>query len=91
MEFPMYPVEDDRREQATADARHLRTVKILDAWLARAGNYALEMHRHRGEYWLSKDDAQGLHDLPMFATPALARIAAADALAAEDPSLLEGL
>jgi hypothetical protein len=32
MEFPMYPKEDDEREQAKADAQALANVRTLEDW-----------------------------------------------------------
>ena len=96
MEFPMCPNDDDDHEHAEADAKHLRAVKILDAWAKK--------HVGTRAYWQAQpcsekdfacragfvgDDRRKI--VVYGNTPAGARAKAADALAKHDPSLLEGI
>jgi hypothetical protein len=92
------------REQLEADARALKAVRVLDAWAGECrgyyrvrGNWEASLHAVRG---VPSDPSVGCqlmseegHEGRTFlgATADAARIAAAEALLAEDPSLGEGL
>jgi hypothetical protein len=83
---------EDRAKRLEADARALRAVRVLDRWAGRdpALNWIVN-----GSGWVSCrliDNNGGTHDRFFNGPDAdAARIAAAEALEAEDPSLGEGL
>lgn len=81
---------NEAKSQIESDARALWAVRVLDRWADLEETRSWEVYRMRNgwEIELRADQASSFHQE---ATPDAARIAAAEALVAEDPSLAEGL
>jgi hypothetical protein len=88
----MYPNDDDDRERAEADAKHLRAVKILDAYAMKRRRAPVPHYDSTDRVWLIGIYSNGCGiRTERHKSAAAARVSCADALAKEDPSLLEGL
>ncbi len=82
-----------RDEKIAAEYRARNAVRVLDAWVAKTGAIGALIVDYRGEIaWCYDCDTRAPDPRRFYsATPDGARIAAAEALLKEDPSLGEGL
>ena len=95
-EFRRYPKADDEREQADRGARALWAVRVLDAWALRNSGFAFKTDTAPNdcdtrEPWICgvAMSRKHRHLARRGVSPGAARISAAEALLAADPTLGE--